>query len=304
MTRLAAFADEIGATEPVSVAGGRTKWDLGGAVDPAARIVHAPSGVVDHDPAEMIVVVGAGTPLHELDEVLAARGQMVTLDGPPGATVGGTLMSGISGLRRRTHGPVRNALLQADYVSADGTVITAGGPTVKNVSGYDLCRLLVGSLGTIGFVGEVRLRTRPRPEVSRWCSGPARPHDVDATVFRPAAQLWDGTTSWVLLEGYQTDVDDQAAALSGLGLGSADGPPVLPPHRHVIDPRHIDGLDGAFVAEVGVGIVHRHDSPQPRAVDPHMLELGRRVKAEFDPTGRCNPGRDPYRSAAAAVPPP
>ena len=67
---------------------------------------------------------------------------------------------------------MENTLLQARYVSAAGEIVKAGGPTVKNVSGFDLCRLLVGSYGTLGFLGDVILRTRPLPATSQWCSAP------------------------------------------------------------------------------------------------------------------------------------
>jgi glycolate oxidase FAD binding subunit len=303
VTSLDAFAAAVGPAGPVAVAGGRTKWDAGGAVDPAATLVEAPRGIVDFDPADMVVRVGAGTPLAELAEVLAGQGQMVTLDGPAGATVGGTLMTGISGLRRPGHGPIRNALLQADYVGAEGRLVRAGGPTVKNVSGYDLCRLLVGSLGTLGLVGEVRLRTRPLPAASAWLAGPADPARVLHAAHRPACVLWDGERTWVLLEGHAVDVDAQRDGLGPLGLDPVDGPPALPPHRHVVDPRSMIGdlrvLEDDFVAEVGVGVVHRTSPQGPRPISAVVRALGVNVKRAFDPTGRLNPGRDPYWSAAA-----
>ncbi len=166
----------------------------------------------------------------------------------------------------------------------------AGGPTVKNVSGYDLCRLLVGSLGTVGLIGDVILRTRPVPAASRWfrtdTGDPAR---LLAAVHRPASVLWDGATAWVLLEGHPTDIDAQAVAA---GLAETDGPPVLPPHRWSIEPNDVVGLTGTFVAEVGVGVVH-HADPQPRRViDPVVAELTARIRDVFDPTRRLNPGRD------------
>ena len=94
---------------------------------------------------------------------------------PPHGTVGGALAVGRSGLRRLGYGPVRDTLLQARYVSAAGDVVKAGGPTVKNVTGFDLCRLLVGSRGTLGFIGEVILRTRPRARFEQWFSTSADP---------------------------------------------------------------------------------------------------------------------------------
>lgn len=298
MTGLAAFAARIGRTSAVAVAGGRTHWTLGGALDPSARVVTAPRGVVEHDAAEMTVRVGAGTLVSELLAALAERGQTVHLPGPPRSTVGGALMVGRSGIRRLGAGPVRDAVLQVTYVSAEGEIVRAGGPTVKNVSGYDLVRLLVGSLGTLGLVGEVLLRTVPRPRASRWFCGEVAPAALAGHVYRPASVLWNGATTWVLLEGHEDDVGAQGAVLGALGLSAVDGPPPLPPHRHVLDPAAIaQGCEGPFVAEVGVGIVHRAIPPAARAVDPRVLALGAAMKRAFDPTGRLNPGRDPYAVA-------
>ena len=108
---------------------------------------------------------GAGTTVAEVELALAAHGQRVAI--PPGGTVGGALAVGRSSIRRLGDGPVRDAVLQVRYVSAAGEVVKAGGPTVKNVSGFDLCRLLVGSHGTLGFIGDVILRTRPRAPLRR-----------------------------------------------------------------------------------------------------------------------------------------
>lgn len=295
MSRLADFAAEVGRTGAVAVAGGRTRWAAGGELDVSARVVVAPSGVVDHDVAEMIVRVGAGTPLTELQSVVAEGGQTVRLSGSEGSTVGGALMVGQTGIRRLGTGPVRNTVLQAEYVSAEGEIVKAGGPTVKNVSGYDLVRLLVGSLGTLGLVGEVLLRAVPRPPVSRWYSGVLDPTALVGRVYRPISVLWDGATTWVLLEGHEVDVDAQAVVLGELGLVADEGPPALHPYRHILDPVALaGGLTGEFVAEVGVGVVHRMTPPAARPLDPRVRELGAAMKHAFDPTGRLNPGRDPY----------
>jgi FAD/FMN-containing dehydrogenase len=281
---LTAFAAEIGPSDPVTITGAATR---GGPV-PGVRTVRAPTGVDWLRADEMTVCCGAGTLVAELDEALVAVGQSVAI--PPTGTVGGALAAGRSGVRRLGYGPVRDTLLQARYVSAGGDVVKAGGPTVKNVSGFDLCRLLVGSYGTLGFLGEVILRTRPRARFEQWYTTTADPIETFTRLYRPTSVLWDGTTTWVLLEG---DPRDVRAAAATTGLTEASGPPELPRGgRWSIPPADIPALRGRFVAEVGVGIVHHSEPPPARPVDPAVRALNERIKGNFDPTGRLNPGLD------------
>ena len=279
------FAAEVGASGPVTVAGLATR---GGPVE-GVRTVMAPSGVADVQPAEMTVRCGAGTPVAVLDEALAMYGQAVAI--PPSGTVGGALAVGHSGIRRLGYGPVRDTVLQVRYVNARGEVVKAGGPTVKNVSGFDLCRLMVGARGTLGFLAEVILRTRPRAPFEHWYVTDRPPADVQRELYRPTSLLWDGTHVWALLEGYQADVVAQAAAA---GLAPADDPPELPTGgRWSLPPGELSTLSGRFVAELGVGVVH-HSAPAPvRPVDPAVAALHARIKHAFDPDARLNPGVSP-----------
>jgi len=202
---LIAFAREVGVVGPVAAVGGRTQWSVGGQLDPGTRLVPAPVGIVAHQPEELIVRVRAGTPIAELESALAERGQMCPIDAAEAerATVGGVLAVGRSGVRRLRYGPVRDTLLEARAVTAQGQLVKAGGPVVKNVSGFDLCRLLVGSLGTLALLAEVVLRVRPLPTESRWLLGPGDPFAVRRRLFcwratrptwppRPAP--WDGSS--------------------------------------------------------------------------------------------------------------
>ncbi len=260
----------------------------GGPVAGVRRVV-APAGIDWVQPAEMTVACGVGTPVDELDAALAEHGQRVAL--PPGGSVGGALAVGRSGIRRLGDGPVRDAVLQVRYVSAAGDVVKAGGPTVKNVSGFDLCRLLVGSRGALGFLGDVILRTWPRARCEQWYVGAVDPVALAARLYRPTSVLWDGASTWVLLEGDERDV---TAQVHGLGLAETDGPPALPTGgRWSVPPAEVASLTGEFVAEVGVGVVHHVAPPAPRAVDPAVVELHRRIKDRFDPARRLNPGVDP-----------
>jgi len=302
---LTAFAEDVGDEGPVAVEGGRTDWLVGGEPAPGTRLVRAPAGVLRVEPAEMTVSVLAGTRVADLQAALAEVGQCVNLGDPAeGATVGGVVAVGRSGLRRLGWGPLRDTVLQVRVVSAEGLPVTGGGPTVKNVTGFDLPRLLVGSLGTLGLLGEVLFRTRPLPQAERWLAGPADPHQLRAALFRPTSLLWDGTTTWVLLSGYDVDVDAEGEVARRFGLVDVAGPPQRPPHRQSLPPgalARLGAVDGAFVAEVGVGVVHRATPVPPPSPGAEVVELHRRIKAVFDPRGRLNPGRDPLAAAGAPV---
>ena len=308
---LSAFAADVGRDGPVTVTGLGTR---GGPV-PGVRVVRPPVGIEWIEVDEMTVCCGAGTPVDDLTAALAEHGQRTVL--PPGGTVGGALSVGRSGIRRLGDGPVRDALLQARYVGADGEVVKAGGPTVKNVSGFDVCRLLVGSRGTLGFLGEVILRTRPVASHSQWFrASTADPMRVFGSVHRPVSVLWDGLAVHVLLEGHPADVAEQAAAAS---LAVSDGPPPVPNGRFRVDPRRAVAAagelePGSFVVELGLGTVHvaveavpeyatdratdrTTDRATDRTTDRGVAAVEARVKARFDPADRLNPGRGPQSHA-------
>ena len=282
------FAASVGSDGPVTIAGTSTR---GGAVA-GVEVVSAPAGIVRVDAAEMIVECGAGTPVDEVLGELATVGQTVAV--PAGGTIGGALAVGRSDVTRLGHGPMRDVLLQTNYVSAAGKVTKAGGPTVKNVSGFDLCRLMVGSHGTLGFLGDVILRTRPIPPVSRWFTSDRPPAELLVELFRPVSILWDGSTCWVRLDGDPGDVDE---AVARVGLVGCDGPPEFPgPYRWSLPPddleaRLAESQAGTFLAEIGVGVVRHSEPPPARAVPEAIRSLHERIKTNFDPTGRLNPGR-------------
>lgn len=290
---LHAFADEVGAAGPVAVAGGRTRWDLGGPLAADARVVAAPAGIVAYSAPEMTVQVRAGTPVAALDAALAAEGQRTALP-DRGGTVGGAVAVGENVLDSLGRGRLRDAVLQVRYVSAEGELVTGGGPVVKNVTGYNLPKLLTGSLGTLGLIAEVILRTNPIPAVGAWFAAEGvDPTAALAAVHAPGAVLWNGASTWVLLEGHEPDVAAEVAALAAVGpFAEADGPPPLPEHRWSLSPADAAAFaDGSFVASIGVGTVWA-DRPQPdRTVDAGVAAIGARMKQNFDPTGRLNPGR-------------
>lgn len=298
------WAAQIGPTDPVAVAGGRTHWAVGGHPVAEARIVEAPVGIQSIEPAEMVVTVRAGTTVAELHAELADRNQRTALPSGPGSTVGGALMVGRSSIHALGRGSIRQSLLMARYVTASGDLSTAGGPTVKNVTGFDVPRLLIGSLGTIGFVAEVMLRTQPIPPASQWITvSGLDPLTVMDRAVTASSILWDGTTARIHLEGHPADIAAQIANLGRGGdvaalddLEQASTEPQLPgPNRVSLAPREAVGMasPSAWV-ELGVGVVH---SPEPIAAPPlpePVRELNRRITKLLDPTRRCNPGRSPW----------
>jgi FAD/FMN-containing dehydrogenase len=299
---MAAFASDIGGTGPVAVEGSRTRWHLGGELEPGTFLVKAPTGILEHRPEEMTVRARAGTTVAELHAELASRGQRTAL-ARRGGTIGGALAVGENDLSVLGRGRVRDCVLQLCYVSAEGAVVKSGGPTVKNVSGFDLPRLIVGSLGTLGLIGEVILRTNPVPPISQWVeSSDGDPFRVLSAVSRPSAVLWDGTRTFVELEGYAADVQTQQNALGSIGhWAEAAGPPELPAHRWSLRPsdlRHLEQYSlGQFVASIGAGTVFA-STPQPfQAPAPSIVALAERVKQQFDPTKRLSPGRSAMRSS-------
>ncbi|WP_420443989.1 FAD-binding protein [Candidatus Poriferisodalis sp.] len=294
-----AFAREVGDSDPVTVVGARTHSQVGGESTAGTREVLAPAGVWEHEPSEMTVRCGAGTPAAVLVAHLAHSGQMVPLDpADDAATVGGVLACGFSGHRRLRYGHVRDLVLQTRHVDAAGKVVTAGGPTVKNVSGYDLPRLLVGSLGTLGCLAEVILRTLPVPPAAQWLVGVGDPFAAFGLLYRPSSVLWNGTRTWILLEGDPSDVAAEAGKVEPLGFGPADGGPSIPAAgRESMKPselRALTGTPGEWIAEVGVGLVHRPEPVPPGAVAPTNAALMTELKRKLDPEGRLNPGRSAW----------
>lgn len=290
---LESFAAEVGSDDPVAVEGGRTHWEVGGRSPEETRLVRAPVGVRVFDPADMTIRVGAGTPVEELDSVLAEAGQRANLPVLPESTVGGALAVGRDDVYALGRGRLRDALLEAVYVADDGRLVKAGGPTVKNVSGFDLCRLLVGSLGTLGLLGEVILRTWPRPEAQLWMAGQCDPAELRRRLYWPSSILWDGQAVWLHLEGHESDVGAEAEVAQSLGCEIAAGPPPLPQYRVPAGAIEAQEFGGRYLVQAGAGSAYVSEPDLLPDPDPAVVALHQRLKAQFDPRGRLNPGRDP-----------
>ena len=294
------FADAIGEVGTVAIRGSGTRWNLGGELAPDTRVLEAPEGIVRFTPDEMTVQVRAGTSVAELHSELARHGQRTAL-AERGGTVGGALMAGENDLRMLGRGRIREAALQIRYVSADGRVISAGGPTVKNVTGFDLPRLLVGSLGTIGLMGEAILRTNPLPAVRRcFQSVDVNPSEVRDVLHTASLILFNGERTMVELEGNALDLEAELKVLSRIGSWEeVNELPELPVHRWSLRPSESVAFDfasnGPAEAVLGVGMVFASTPQPPSDIDPVLQKLNDAIKQQFDPTGRLNPGRTAVR---------
>lgn len=196
----------------VRIRGAGTK-DYLGDLRPTDVVVEtiALRGIVAHVPADLTVTVAAGTPFAELRDGLARAGQFLPLDPPHegAATVGGIVAANSTGFWRARYGGVRDLLIGTITALADGTLAHAGGRVVKNVAGYDLDKLLIGSLGTLGVITECTFKILPLPSTSAGCHARFRraadafaaADQIARTPARPAALVVSATgrNAWQLL---------------------------------------------------------------------------------------------------------
>lgn len=152
---------------PLSIAGGDTKSFYGRMPPADAKRVEmsAHRGVVSYEPSELYITVRAGTRLSEVNAMLEAENQRLPFEPPElgeSSTIGGVVAAGLSGPRRPWHGAVRDAVLGVKIINGRGEVLRFGGEVMKNVAGYDLSRVIAGSMGTLGILLEVSLKVKPR----------------------------------------------------------------------------------------------------------------------------------------------
>ena len=196
------------------------------------------TGVSLYEPAALTLVVGAGTPLAEVEALLAAENQMLAFEPParPGSTIGGVCAANASGPRRVLAGAARDAMIGIRMVDGTGAVIANGGRVMKNVTGYDLVKLAAGSRGRLGVLTEVALKTAPRPPATAILrlalpAADAIPALTAALAgpFDVSAALWTPTLGAVLrLEGLPASValrrDALQARLAPFGPLAEDDP--------------------------------------------------------------------------------
>jgi glycolate oxidase FAD binding subunit len=147
------------------IRGGGTKDWYGQRLEGEILDTRSHVGIVDYEPTELVITARCGTLLAEIEAVLAERNQMLAFEPPhfgAAATLGGAVAAGLSGPRRANSGALRDFVLGAKIMDGKGDVLNFGGQVMKNVAGYDVSRLLAGSLGTLGLLLEVSLKVLPR----------------------------------------------------------------------------------------------------------------------------------------------
>jgi glycolate oxidase FAD binding subunit len=225
---LAQIITDAGANRTkLELRGGGTKADFGAPRESEVVSLPALAGVVDYDPAELVLTVRPAMPLADLQALVAAQGQMLAFEpyGAPGATIGGTIAAAVAGSRRVTAGSARDHLLGFTAVSGRGESFVAGAKVVKNVTGYDLPKLLAGSWGRLGAMTELTLKVLPAPrctvtlmavglaaEAAHALMAAALGSNADVSA---AAHLARGITL-LRIAGFAPSVEYRCAALPGL----------------------------------------------------------------------------------------
>jgi glycolate oxidase FAD binding subunit len=215
---------------PLRLRGGGTKDFYGGALAGEVLDTRGHAGVVSYEPTELVVTARCGTPLAELEATLAARGQMLAFEPPhfgAGATLGGCVAAGLSGPRRAAAGAVRDFVLGARLLDGGARELAFGGQVMKNVAGYDVSRLLAGSLGVLGVILEVSLKVLPRPpeeRTLRLALGEAQAlEQLNRWAGEPlpiSASAWSGGSLCVRLSGAPSALRAAARRIGGEALAA------------------------------------------------------------------------------------
>lgn len=220
------------AGKPLRLRGGGTKDWYGQQLEGEVLDTRAYAGIIDYEPTELVITARCGTPLAEIEAALAARKQMLAFEPPhfgPGATLGGVVASALSGPRRASAGALRDFVLGAVLMDGHGERLAFGGQVMKNVAGYDVSRLLAGSLGTLGLILEVSLKVLPLPlreaTLRVACAEIAALRMLNEWAGQPlpiSASCWhDGVLS-VRLSGAEAAVSAALHALGGEVLAPED----------------------------------------------------------------------------------
>ncbi len=201
IVNLLSYANQSGQT--VSIVGAGTKRGYGGLAESADILLSLKkyNGIVEHIQGDMTVTVKAGTCFGDLQEYLADYNQRLAIDpfSPQSSTIGGIIAANDSGPKRLGYGSARDSVIGLRVVYPDGTLIRTGGKVVKNVAGYDMNKLFIGSMGTLGVLSEVTLKLRPLPKYESLVLL-SFPEDDSEQIRQFSIQLLDSMLEPVTLE--------------------------------------------------------------------------------------------------------
>ncbi|MCY4050767.1 MAG: glycolate oxidase subunit GlcE [Gammaproteobacteria bacterium] len=212
--------------QPLAIEGGGTRKFYGREIVGKSLSLSDYQGIVEYNPTELVVTVKAGTTIDSLSETLHSNQQMLGFEPPnclPESTVGGTLALGLSGSTRPYRGNVQDFVLGVRLLTGDGRNMRFGGQVIKNVAGFDVSRLVVGSLGCLGIVLEVSFKVIPKPECE-WTLNKEIP-DVDQAILefnalsgKPypiTAAAWCNKLAHIRLSGSEAGVKSAAQIIGG-----------------------------------------------------------------------------------------
>lgn len=212
----------------LDIRGGGTKNFYGEARTGEPLDVTGLKGISSYEPTELVVTVRAGTPLAELEAALNEHGQCLPFEPPhfsPGGTVGGMVAAGLSGPARVSAGALRDHVLGATLLNGRGEVLTFGGQVAKNVAGYDVARLMAGSLGILGIICEVSLKVMPVSRAAATLGFDCEEKEALARLNRWAsrplpvsASAWHDGRLWVRLAGAAAAVSAACRQLGGTSM--------------------------------------------------------------------------------------
>ena len=212
---------------PLRLRGGGSKDFYGNEPRGSILDTRGYAGIADYEPSELVITARCGTPLAAVEQALDEHGQCLPFEPPHfgAATFGGCVAAGLSGPRRACAGALRDFVLGVKLVDGRGRVLQFGGQVMKNVAGYDISRLVAGSLGTLGLVAEASIKVLPRPDLettlrlemdeaaaleamNRWAGEP----------LPVSASAWHEGTLYVRLSGSAAAVQAAAPRLGGSEL--------------------------------------------------------------------------------------
>jgi glycolate oxidase FAD binding subunit len=192
-----AVVDALATETPLQIVGGASKSFYGRTPQGKILNISAHHGIINYHPSELVITARTGTPLSIIEKTLAEHGQMLAFEPPyfsPSSTLGGVIACGFSGSRRPFTGSVRDFVLGCKMINGKAEVLSFGGEVMKNVAGYDVSRLMVGAMGTLGVLLEVSLKVLPKPVVEKT-------HVFDLTASEALAQMTELSKKSLPLSG-------------------------------------------------------------------------------------------------------